>query len=1373
MYSPLPRFFNVRANQMLRRQGTGFPKSHTSSTSLKASRVNLRARTTRLAVETLEKRRLLAADFLYGQGGGSGDPVNDRVPGEIIIQFTPGADPDDIRGVYQANEAAELSRLYGQGRVRRISVPAQAADSVLKALSNNPFVEYAEPNFIASSTSVPNDPFLPYQWNFGADSGGGINLQQAWTQATGTGVTIAVLDTGVAYENYSDASGQYFVSPDLAQTRFSPGYDFINDDGHANDDQGHGTHVAGTIAQSSNNGIGVAGVAYNATIMPVKVLGGDGSGSYASIASGIRWAADQGADVINLSLGGSNGSTLLRDALAYAYDRGVTIVAAAGNDGVESVSFPAAYDDYVIAVSATRYDKQLASYSNYGDSIDIAAPGGDVTVDQNNDGFGDGILQSTFAGAPSEFGYYFYQGTSMAAPHVAGVAGLIVSLGVTDPVDVRQILVSTATDLGTQGVDRFFGYGLLDAAAAVNAATQFNKDPSAQNDNVVVLEDEFVVFDVLENDTDPDGDTLSVISVGSALNGVVEIQSDGRLMYQPNADFHGTDQFQYTIADGKGGTADGTIEVQVDSVADVSVVAVESVLNEGNSGFVPFRFELQLDESAVTDLMIDWAVDGYQTTDSDFVLGLPAGSTLIAAGSSKAVIEILVAGDETEEPNETFNVEIASAPAGIQVSQAKASGTILNDDGIGEFEYFYGAIGEVNTHGLVANSHEMTDEVDNLAEVITEEVYQRNRRSRLEHAWDFELYSGDLGTEFVLVAGHDSDVESFLFEYNLGDGLGWRTLLDLSEKAIRNYSVPFAAEHSGLVSVRVVDSNRQMNESVADRVFVDQIGFVTRRSTPLPPIVVLQTLDGYGSELGSEGMVAEVSIDRTLPEDLSIFYQVTGTASPEDYLEDLSGTVIIPAGNLSARLLLTPVDDELQEGTESIILNVLASELYSLSGTIESQMTIYDDDRVVSHYFPSGEGTESGVIVTGDYSSLQELDGSREVLSEISSGGRLSTRKSYLDHRWSFVAEDALSFEVNAYRPSNSDDDDFVFQLSSDAGATWLDLVTIQSDKPSSYSVQLLEPVTGDLLVRVVDTDPNTRGNGDRDILAIDKMFFSTDVASAVSASKVVDTVADFSGVLKLGRSTLGVLSIDGPGGVKSAVRGKEFRTVVKPGQVFENDHSWRTERIEIRDGKLVQIASDGNTTMIVEGGGWKNFVNPSDVNNDQLVSSLDVLAVVNEMTRRHFSERSTGGMKSETLLLTERASFFDQNGDGICSALDALRVINDLTRKSVVGESEMPTDTALFDKQIDSVALLDRNPPEVAARVLFGDQSKKTNDSSVKTEFNGSVILSEEPFDFSRRLSKSISVFESVGSNVWTGDLVDAVFVQDELGLDVSRLST
>jgi hypothetical protein len=169
----------------------------------------------------------------------------------------------------------------------------------------------------------------------------------------------------------------------------------------------------------------------------------------------------------------------------------------------------------------------------------------------------------------------------------------------------------------------------------------------------------------------------------------------------------------------------------------------------------------------------------------------------------------------------------------------------------------------------------------------------------------------------------------------------------------------------------------------------------------------------------------------------------------------------------------------------------------------------------------------------------------------------------------------------------------------------------------------------------------------------------------------------------------------------------------------------------------------------------------------------LDVLAVVNEMTRRHFSERSTGGMKSETLLLTERASFFDQNGDGICSALDALRVINDLTRKSVVGESEMPTDTAVFDKQIDSVALVDRNQPEVAARVLFGDQSKMTNDSSVKTEFNGSVISSEEPFDFSKRLSKSNSVFESIGSEVWTGDLVDAVFVQDELGLDVSLLST
>ena len=325
-------------------------------------------------------------------------------------------------------------------------------------------VEYAEPNYIAYALMVPNDPYYGYQWNMKK-----IGMESAWDIHTGTGVTVAVIDTGVAYENFTQGLKNYYRAPDLGSTAFAPGYDFVHNDTHPNDDNGHGTHVAGTVAGSTNNNLGVAGVAFAARVMPIKVLGKSGSGTYADVADGIRFAADNGAKVINLSLGGSATTTYLEEAVAYAYEKDVTIVAAAGNGGVGSVTYPAAYDTYVIAVGATRYDDAHASYSNYGASLDIMAPGGDTSVDQNGDGYGDGILQQTFQGSNyGAFSYYFFQGTSMASPHVAGVAALVIANGnATTTTDVRAALQESARDLGAPGRDDTFGYGLVDASIAL------------------------------------------------------------------------------------------------------------------------------------------------------------------------------------------------------------------------------------------------------------------------------------------------------------------------------------------------------------------------------------------------------------------------------------------------------------------------------------------------------------------------------------------------------------------------------------------------------------------------------------------------------------------------------------------------------------------------------------------------------------------------------------------------------------------------------------------------------------------------------------------------------------------------------------------
>ncbi len=325
-------------------------------------------------------------------------------------------------------------------------------------------VIYAEPNHIAYTQGAPNDPYYKYQWHLDNSVYGGIQMEEAWDISTGTGVKVAVVDTGIR------------KGTDLADTCFVAGYDFANNDTDPVDDNGHGTHVAGTIAQSTNNALGAAGVAFNSCLMPVKVLGSTGSGTYANVALGIRYAADNGAKVINLSLGGSASDITLQDAVKYAYEKGVAVIAACGNSNVSSCLYPAAYNDYVIAVGAAQYNETKAPYSSYGSSLDLMAPGGNTLVDQNGDGYGDGVLQQTFTIVSGRitWGYYFFQGTSMATPHVSGTAALLIAKGnATTPAQIRTALQTTAEDKGATGRDDTYGWGLIDA----NKALQWSSVP--------------------------------------------------------------------------------------------------------------------------------------------------------------------------------------------------------------------------------------------------------------------------------------------------------------------------------------------------------------------------------------------------------------------------------------------------------------------------------------------------------------------------------------------------------------------------------------------------------------------------------------------------------------------------------------------------------------------------------------------------------------------------------------------------------------------------------------------------------------------------------------------------------------------------------
>ena len=304
---------------------------------------------------------------------------------------------------------------------------------------------------------TPNDThYTTYQWNLPQ-----VRASYAWAVSTGSSdVVVAVLDTGAD-----------LTHPDL-QGKFVAGYDFIHNGADPSDDEGHGTHVAGIVAALTDNSQGVAGVSWGGKIMPVKVLDWQGLGVSSQIAQGIIWATDHGARIINMSLGGENGSATLQNAVNYAYSRGALVVAAAGNEyqAGNPVIYPAAYP-HVLAVAATGNEDEHARYSETGYYVDVAAPGGNPTSswDSNPNHW---IMSTCWRGA--SYGEYAQiAGTSQAAPHVAGLAALVWSVNPTLSNDqVEQIIEETAVDVGTPGRDDVFGYGRIDAYRALARASR-------------------------------------------------------------------------------------------------------------------------------------------------------------------------------------------------------------------------------------------------------------------------------------------------------------------------------------------------------------------------------------------------------------------------------------------------------------------------------------------------------------------------------------------------------------------------------------------------------------------------------------------------------------------------------------------------------------------------------------------------------------------------------------------------------------------------------------------------------------------------------------------------------------------------------------
>jgi serine protease len=400
----------------------------------------------------------------------------DARPGQVVVGYTSG---------------------------RHEILPAKDPAAAMARLRRRPGVAYAVRNVIAHASQaqatppggLPNDPgrgttpggWQEVQWNF--LGGFGVDAPSAWAHAAaaghpgGRGVTVAVLDTGVAYKT----AGRYLRSPDLVGTRFVRGYDFVRHSDSPLDRNGHGTHVASTIAEATNNGISLTGLAYNARIMPVRVLDSQGEGDAATIAEGVRFAAKRGAKIINLSLEfssdvGAAEIPELLSALQYAHRLGALVIAASGNEAHRAVAYPARAKN-VVSVGATTIHGCLSDFSNDGRGLDLVAPGGGADAqlpdDPNckpNEPPGPDIYQLTLIGTSvRRFGLPGgYEGTSMAVPHVAATAALIIGsrvLGANPTPDaLERRLKRTATDLGPPGPDIRYGMGLISAGRATDPA---------------------------------------------------------------------------------------------------------------------------------------------------------------------------------------------------------------------------------------------------------------------------------------------------------------------------------------------------------------------------------------------------------------------------------------------------------------------------------------------------------------------------------------------------------------------------------------------------------------------------------------------------------------------------------------------------------------------------------------------------------------------------------------------------------------------------------------------------------------------------------------------------------------------------------------